>query len=170
MLAHVPHTIALVNADQTGSELPGLLLADFGDALAAFSKLGGTKAPAIVDDPAAADAAVVVWHWNGNPCPLPELSGRLNYAIVSCDGTDRETAQQAYGFSENDFASSGNRWSGTLAIMGAEKLARHMGRPRMGRSRRYASEAIDDLVLALRCGKDFPSVATAPRRPIRLDR
>ncbi|WP_293672894.1 hypothetical protein [uncultured Parolsenella sp.] len=170
MRSLAPRTIAFYNADKTGSALPGLLLEDFSDALTAYSKLGGTKAPQIIDDPSAADATVSAWYWNGQATPLPSLSDRLDYAIVCCDGTDADTAQLAYSFSENDIALTGSLWAGTLVIMGAEKLAEHMGRPRMGRSRRYASEAIDDLVLALRCGSEYPSAVASPRRPIRLER
>lgn len=163
-----PRSVALVNADASGHELPALLLADYADALAAYSKLGGTQMPDLVDDPTKADATVVAWHWNGNSIFLPDLSDKRDYAIVCCDGADESTARRAHSYSGDDVIGSGNSWAGTLVIMGAEKLVEHMGCPRMGRRRRYASEAIDDLVLALRCGKEFSDVAAFPHRTIEL--
>ena len=155
----LPKTVAYVEFGDRASALPGLLLDDFEDALGAYARLGGVRAPRRARSSRNADTLVIATHARDTTefKSLAYSPDALVYALVACDGPETSEAQAAMEQLRAQLERKGALLAGCALIPLANELERHMRDPRMGHARRNVSEAIDELVLALRCA-DEPGV------------
>ena len=167
----LPKRIALVTVGETHA-LPSLIANDFEDALGAYSKIGGTKPPAVLHslegDPAI-DAVVIMFAASDAQLAAGLLASLesmcLVYALTSDDTDDAKDALRALDALNDACNERGLSWRGGLAVPCRAWYEAHMAKPRMGSARRSLSEATDDVVLALRCGNYAGvSVVKAPLR------
>lgn len=85
--------------------------------------------------------------------PLEGLPNATRIYALSCtDSPDAGDAVAALEQLRTQCAEAGLTWSGGVAIPGGRLVLPCSHGPRMGRMRRSRSEAIDRLVLAMRCG------------------
>lgn len=167
----LPKRIALVTVGETHA-LPSLIANDFEDALGAYSKIGGTKPPAVLHslegDPAI-DAVVIMFAASDARLTedlLANLESKcLVYALASDDTDDAKDALRALDALKDACNERGLSWRGGLAVPCRAWYEAHMAKPRMGSARRSLSEATDDVVLALRCG-NYAGVS-AVKAPLR---
>lgn len=182
----LPKRIALVTVGETHA-LPSLIANDFEDALSAYSKIGGTRPPAVSHslevDPAI-DAVVIIFAASDARLAEDLLanleSKRLVYAIASDDTEDAKDALRAFDALKDACNEQGLSWRGGLAVPCRVWYEAHMAKPRMGSARRPLSETTDDVVLALRCGNYAgvsvvkaplrARISTPPRRPLKARR
>lgn len=144
--------------------LVGHLLADLGEALAAYEELYGASG--------AGEARVLgVSAEGGARGAAGALSaGERVYAVVTTASRDagapaaREVADEL----GRACAGRGARWSGALLVGDAGWNLRWSRAPRMGWRRRAISEAVDRLIAAIRSGADFPAQTVRPPLPRRL--
>ena len=167
----LPKRIALIAVGETHA-LPSLIANDFEDALSAYSKIGGTKPPAVsrsLEGDPAIDAVVIIFAANDAQLAenlLANLESKcLVYALASDNAGDAENALRTLDALKDACNEQGLSWMGGLVVPCRAWYEAHMGKPRMGGARRSLSEVTDDIVLALRCGNYAGvSVVKAPLR------
>ena len=93
---------------------------------------------------------------------LAPLPGSRVYGVCVTTGGDPSPARRALGRLERRCSDQGLLWSGGLGIAGSEALGPAMRTARMGLRRRYASEALDELICALRSGTDAGILEARP--------
>lgn len=163
----LPKTVAYVELGDRTSALPALLLEDFEDTLGAYARLGGVAAPSYALATRRADAIVFASHAR-DVCEAKFIAvapGTLVYALIACDGWRTDEAAEAAGELAGQLERKGALLAGCALIPLAESLERHMSGPRMGHARRRASEATDELVLALRCAQKPGVIDVRPPWP-----
>ena len=96
--------------------------------------------------------------------------GTRIYAISNCGFFEPAQIHPSFGLLEAFCSRVGAVWGGGLAVGGGPVRAEFMGGPRMGMLRRGLSEAMDRLILAVRCGSDAGVIDTAPPMPRALYR
>ena len=166
-----PTRVGLVNA--AGRRCAGaaeVLLADMAEAGAVYERRSGVEKIIAFDrvgvegDASACDAVVVAL--DVADARFGELLGRLRagcavYAACLCDECRAEEALATIYALEEACDQRGLVWRGALAIEDAQVIESFAGMPRMGFWRRPVFEAVDCMLLAVRCG------AEAGRVPVR---
>ena len=154
-----------------------LLLGDLAEAGAVYERLAGLATPVefdVLDGMAEAGAceALVLGVCAGEELeePLAELlpnvaEGSQVYAVVACESREPEEALPALSAFEKWCSEQGFIWQGVLVVADAARLPLVWGKPRMGRARRPVSEAMDELLLAIRCGAEVGVFSAVPRVP-----
>ncbi len=142
-------TLALIDA---GLAQPGVTLRhladDFEEALAVYERHGASaEYPARTFD---VRRVMVSGDLRGleDACVV-DLRGRL-YAIACTDDVDAPSAVRALEAFADRISQEDGIWSGGIAIAGGRLVAGTAHTPRMGKLRRPQSEAIDQLILAVR--------------------
>lgn len=169
--SRLPKQIALVTVDETHA-LPSLIANDFEDGLGAYSRIGGTRPPAVLhslEGEPTVDAVVIMFTTSvarlAVSLPANLESECLVYALASDDAEDAKDALRALDALKDACNKQGLTWRGGLAVPCRVWYEAHMAKPRMGSARRSLSEATDDIVLALRSGNYAGvSVVKAPLR------
>lgn len=163
----LPKTVALIEFGDRTSALPGLLLDDFEDALAAYARIGGVPAPRRALASRHADALVIATHARDmHEARYTAIApGALVYALIACDACETSEARQALESLEESLDRTHATLAGCALIPLAETLETRMRGPRMGHARRNVSEATDELVLALRCAEKTSIIDVRPPWP-----
>ena len=81
-------------------------------------------------------------------------SGTRLYAIASLESREPQRARISFDALSNSCLHAGLTWRGGLAVGDSGMVRAAVRSPRMGYLRRPVSEAIDRLILAVRCGTD----------------
>lgn len=92
-------------------------------------------------------------------------SGARVYAIAIDSSCDAGNALASVDVLHAFCRGSGLRFSGGIAIGGGALLPRMENKPRMGAARRRLSEATDELIEAVRAGRDTEVVTVRPPMP-----
>lgn len=171
------------------------LLDDFEDAYRAYARRGGVDERANLElrrfarerdggrsdgEPMAVDAVVLAcplecadpfeWLPDRLTAPRGSENDRGNgaprfYALCCTDEFDAEHALPLLEALERPCEASGFAWSGGLIVSAGGVIPRIAGGPRMGFLRRNVSEAIDQLILAVRCSADAGVLVARPPLP-----
>ena len=142
-------TLALIDAGLAQPEVTLRHLADdFEEALAVYEQHGAS-----VEYPARAftvHRVMVSGDSRGyEDIRSVDLQGRV-YAIACTDDADASSAVRALEAFADRISQEDGIWSGGIAIAGGRLVAGTAHTPRMGKLRRPQSEAIDQLILAVR--------------------
>ena len=159
-----PTQVGLVNA--AGRRCAGVgevLLADMAEAGAVYERRGGMEkvisfgCVGLEGDVSACDAVVVAL--DVADAQFGELLGRLRagcavYVVCLCVECQAEEALATIYALEEACDQRGLAWRGAFAIEDAQVIEPFAGMPRMGFWRRPVSEAVDCMLLAVRCGAE----------------
>ncbi len=99
---------------------------------------------------------------NALPARLTPPPRSRAYGICATAGADSAPACSMLGALGTWCGGQGLLWSGGVAVAGSKALEGALGTARMGVRRRYASEALDELVCAVRSGTDAGVIEARP--------
>lgn len=193
-----PRRVALLAAEpESGDGASRALLDDLAEATVAFARYGGVTPPELTHEPLSpsgvlrdasrpldADALVVAFplHVGGPPsglvAALEDLASSCEpgtrtsvYALACTDAPEPRQLMPSLAVVRCFCAETGLTWRGGVALGGARLSLPTRGAPRMGTLRRHASEAIDQLAIALLAGAGLDVVmgrCPVPRAAYRL--
>lgn len=165
-----PQNVALINlgrAEPARREL-GLLLDDMAEAGDVYEKRSGVEDRIgfeRVDDAvglAGADAAVLGLDV-GDACFEEVLAalepGSIVYAVLACGDRVAEDALGILSVLGECCDEHGDVWGGGVAVAHSRTVEVFARSPRLGFWRRPTSEAVDGLLVAIRCGEEAGNIA-----------
>ena len=168
----LPRRVALVNADSQASEkITCQLLDDLAEALPVYARLADVTAPELLRPAPGKDVPRCDTVLLGGA--LPDLGPACEAAVEAAPGTrvyalahlgGRGSAGAAPSFSPLEAACRkvGARWMGGLVVCGDKLVLPAAGSPRMGWRRRWVSEPLDQLILALLAGTEAGTLTARP--------
>lgn len=168
----LPQHIALVDAPQSQDGLLlRYLLDDFKDALAAYARISRTHTPTFafkIDDNADTVVIACAEPLEIRSCcnVLDALSPQTRIYVIACTASPNP-ANLLNDLQKLDDSCTQRslRWCGALAVGSSDVLERSIEQPRMSAWRRWASEAMDRFIGAVRCGDTVANTARAARSP-----
>lgn len=182
--AHRPHSVGLASLSPRRSKSTSqLLLDDLAEATRAYEKQGHLQdgelrliGLADPKDAANVDAIVLALPLYVDELPSNAIAelvrigavtrpGAHIYALLNCGFYEPEQTDSAFKVLELWCRAHNLAWSGGVAIGGGGMMPAIWGTPRLGWFRRPVSEAIDELILALRSGRDAGSILVRQRIP-----
>lgn len=175
----LPCRIALVNASSRADEkITRYLLDDLAEALPVYARLAGVASPelsyAAPGEKIDACDTVLLGHALRDVAAAQEIiatqvapDARV-YALAHLrDSADNETPPR-FSQMEACCAAAGARWMGGLIVCEGSLVLSAAGSPRMGWKRRWVSEPLDRLIMALLAGSSFDEPAVRPTLLARL--
>lgn len=168
----LPRRVALVSADSpAGEKITRHLLDDLAEALPVYARLADVTTPELVRPAPGGRVPRCDTVLLGSA--LPGLAPAREVAAEVMPGTrvyalahlrDLENAGTAPSFSPLKAAceAAGARWMGGLVVCGDELVLPAAGSPRMGWRRRWVSEPLDQLILALLAGTGAGTLTARP--------
>lgn len=163
-MPHMRVTLMLIDADGYGNEAALSLLADdFEEALGVYEHVY----PLHQGTPRMFEVRRIATSGDGDTTQpdsaLPALGDVPVYAIACTQSPHADAATRALEYTERMCSTAGAMYRGGVAVAGGQLIAPCASKPRMGRMRRWCSEAIDTLVLAARSGCSVCELADMQR-------
>lgn len=170
--SRLPQRIALVDVmPPQETSLTGLLLEDFKDALGAYAHISHAHTPTFVLGAGEhADTVIIACtdHLDFQQCSdiFDVLSSQTRIYAIACTASPEPTELLPHLKKLHILCSRHSlQWCGAFAIGSSDVLKRKMGQPRMGLWRRWASEAMDRFIGAVRCGGTVANAERAAASP-----
>lgn len=177
-----PRRVALVCASPRGERsATAHLLADLAEALPVYARMAGVAAPELVDARGAkglrgGDAVVLGYPLYVDALPsglvglLERARGELRpgarvYALCNMGFYEPEQIVPSFLVLENFCAAAGARWMGGVAVGAGGMVLPTARSPRMGMMRRWVSEAVDQLIMAVLAGTGAGVIEARPPLP-----
>lgn len=166
------HRAALINADPPASEkITRCLLDDLAEALPVYARLADVSVLELFQAPPdknlpRCDAALLAYALQ-DPAPAHDAATRIApgtrvYALTHLEGRAGTEAATSFSQLEALCEAAGARWMGGLVVCGDELVLPAAGSPRMGWRRRWISEPLDQLIIALLAGTDAGTLTARP--------
>lgn len=166
------HSVALIDASSPmGERITSYLLDDLTEALPVYAHLADVATPELVRSTAGekifrCDTALLA-HDLQDPAPAHHAAAEIApetrvYALAHLK--DRAGTGAAASFSQLGALceAAGAHWMGGLVVCGNELVLPAAGSPRMGWRRRWVSEPLDQLIIALLAGTGTGTLMARP--------
>ena len=174
----LPRRIALVNASsQADEKISRYLLEDLAEALPVYARLAGVASPELVHaapgEKIDACDTVLLGHALQDAATAQAIiatqvaPGARVYVLAHLrSGADNETPH--FSQMEACCAEAGAQWMGGLIVCEGNLVLSAANSPRMGWARRWVSEPLDRLIMAMLAGSPFDEPAARPTLAARL--
>ena len=175
----LPRRIALVNASSRADEkISRYLLEDLAEALPVYARLAGVASPELVraapGEKIDACDTVLLGHAPQDAATAQAIiatqlaPGARVYVLAHlCGGAGNETPPH-FSQMEACCAEAGARWMGGLIVCEGNLVLSAANSPRMGWARRWVSEPLDCLIMAMLAGSPFDEPAARPTLAARI--
>lgn len=159
--------VACATSDGEASRTIELLLDDAAEAGAVYERRSGAKIPVEFTRGTTAGCDAVILGLDGTGARFGDVLDSLSagtsvYAVCACVGCPAEEALNCLHALEEACDQRGLAWAGGVAVGHAMVIGAFERSPRLGFWRRPVSEALDLMLLAVRCGADAGLAAVRP--------